>query len=89
MLPNNEDSGVTPLTISGKRVRAIPEQWIKSFGTQFYLHDKTISELVAQSEPDWKLRSEGQLFETGKKLNVTDFEELRKYIKEQLKDLMA
>ena len=89
MLPNNEDSGVTPLTTSGKRVRAIPEQWIKSFGTQFYLHDKTISELVAQSEPDWKLRIEGQLFETGKKLNVTDFEELRKYIKEQLKDLMA
>ena len=80
---------VTPITTSGKRIRAIPEQWIKTFGTQFYLHDKTVSELVAQSEPDWKLRIEGQLFETGKKLNVTSFEVLRAYIQEHLKDLMV
>lgn len=86
---NEASTVVTPITTSGKRIRAIPEQWIKTFGTQFYLHDKTISELVAQSEPDWKLRIEGQLFETGKKLNVTSFEVLRAYIQEQLKDLMV
>ena len=84
----NDGSIVTPLITSGKRIRAIPESWAKNFGTQFYLHDKTISELIAQTEPDWKMRIEGQLFETGKKLNVTSFDELRVFIQEQLKDLM-
>ena len=69
---------------SGKHIRAIPEEWTTSFGRQFYQHEQDISALEAQSEQDWKLRLEGQLFETGKKLNVTGFDELRTYIKQSL-----
>ena len=43
-----------------------------------------MSTLEAQSEADWKLRLEGQLFETDKRLNVTGFDELRQYIKDSL-----
>ena len=78
---------VQPLTPYRKRVRAIPESWINNFGKQYYLHEKTYAELETQSETDWKLRLEGQLVETGKKLNVTSFEELREYIKQELKDI--
>ena len=86
---SSDGNSIKPLTPSGKHIRAIPEHWTRTFGPQFYLHDKTVSELVAQSEPDWKMRIEGQLFEAGKKLTVTSFEELRAYIQEQLKDLMT
>ena len=76
-----------PLLPSGKRIRAIPESWTSSFGKQFYAHEKSIVELERQSEADWMLRLEGQLFETGNRLNVTGFEELRSYITQELKDI--
>lgn len=75
----SEDT-VKPLSCSGTRVRAIPEEWVCSFGKQYYLHQHATSSLESQSEEDWKIRIEGQLFETGEKLRVTGFEELRSYI---------
>ena len=36
-----------------------------------------------RSEEDWKIRIEGQLYETGQKLHVTGFEELRDYIRQE------
>lgn len=80
----NGSGEIQPLLPSGKHIRAIPEEWTTSFGRQFYQHEQDISALESQSEQDWKLRLEGQLFETGKKLNVTGFDELRTYIKQSL-----
>ena len=74
---------VQPLSISGKRVRAVPEEWIGSFGKQYYLHQHSIQLIRNQSEEDWKIRMEGQLYETGQKLHVTGFEELRTYIRQE------
>lgn len=74
---------VQPLSISGKRVRAVPEEWIGSFGKQYYLHQHSIQLIRDQSEEDWKIRMEGQLYETGQKLHVTGFEELRTYIRQE------
>ena len=73
-----------PLTPYGKRIRAIPESWANNFGKQYYVHEQTFAELAAQSEADWKLRMEGQLIETGNTLNVTSFEVLRDYMKQEL-----
>lgn len=50
---------VQPLSISGKRVRAVPEEWIHSFGTQYYLHQQSFQQVHDQSEEDWKIRIEG------------------------------
>ena len=77
-------STLQPLTPSGKHIRAIPKEWTESFGKQFYIHEQPLSVLESQSERDWKLRLDGQLFETGKKLKVTAFEELRQYIQKEL-----
>lgn len=75
---------VQPFMPSGKHIRGIPEAWTSNFGKQYYLHEQTLAELEAQSEVEWKLRIEGQLYETGKRLNVTGYEELRVYIKNEL-----
>lgn len=76
--------GYQPLMPSGKRIRAIPESWISSFGKQFYAHEKSAEEIERQSEADWMLRLEGQLFETGNRLKVTGFDELKEYISQEL-----
>jgi len=76
-----------PLTPYGKRIRAIPESWASNFGKQYYLHEQTFAELAKQSEADWKLRLEGQLIDTGSRINVTSFEELREYITQELKGI--
>jgi len=74
----------SPLTVSGKRVRAIPKEWADSFGNQYYLHQLSSSTVYSQDEEEWKLRMEGQLFDTGRKLNVTSFEELKQFIHQEL-----
>lgn len=79
-----DEDPLRPLFSAGKRIRAIPEEWTVSFGKKFYDHELSIATLENQTEKDWKIRIEGQLFETGKKLNVTKFEELRSYIKSEL-----
>lgn len=75
---------IQPLTVSGKRIRAIPEGWANNFGKQFYLHEKTMEELDAQSEEDWQLRLEGQQVEIGEKLHVTGYDTLKAYIRSEL-----
>lgn len=62
----------------------LTQEWTRSFGKQFYIHEQSLAALESQSEADWMLRLEGQLFETGKRPNVTPFEELRQYIKQEL-----
>ena len=75
---------VQPLSVSGKRVRAVPEEWIGSFGKQYYLHQQSFPPVCDQSEEDWKIRMVGQLYETGQKLRVTGFDVLRDYICQEL-----
>ena len=76
-----------PLTPYGKRIRAIPVDWAGSFGKEYYLHEKSIAELNAQSESDWKLRLEGQLIDTGHKINVTSYDEMKRYIQQELEGI--
>ena len=81
---STDGSNIQPLTISRQFIRAIPEKWTTSFGKPFYLHEQSLNTLASQSESEWNLRMEGQLFETGNTLSVTPFEELREYIKQEL-----
>ena len=82
-----DEESVQPLMPSGKRIRAIPESWTSSFGRQFYAQEKSVDELQRQSEADWMLRLEGQLFETGNKLRVTGFDELKRFIAQELQGI--
>jgi len=85
---SNDTSGgnvrISPLSTSGKRIRAIPQKWADKFGNEYYSHQLNSALLDLQDEEEWKLRIEGQLFESGEKLQVTEFDELRRYIYQQL-----
>ena len=85
----NKSVSIQPFLPSGKRIRAIPQEWTDSFGKPFYINELSLTALAEQNEQDWKLRMEGQLFETGKKLNVTPFAELRDYIRQELSTLKS
>ena len=43
--------------------------------------------LINMSGQEWKTRIEGQICNTGPKLNITSYEELRSFIKEELGEL--
>ncbi len=75
---------VKPLSVSGTRVRAVPQEWMSSFGNQYYLHQHIFPPVELQSEIDWKIRLKGQLFETGEKIRVTSFDELKRFITQEL-----
>ena len=80
-------SGIQPYTPSGKRIRAIPQAWTDSFGKPYYQHEQTLAALANQSETEWKIRMEGQLYETSHRINVTGFDELKRYINQELNGL--
>lgn len=77
-------TGITPYTPSGKRIRGIPQEWTNSFGKPYYQHEHTLAALATQSETDWQIRMEGQLYETSRKINVTRFDDLKQYINQEL-----
>ena len=78
--PISGDGELSPLSVSGKRVRAVPKKLADRFGSDFYSHRLTSSSPELQSEDAWKLWLEGQLFETGEKLRVTKFDEMQRFI---------
>ena len=82
------ENSVQPLMPVGKHIRAIPAQWTRTFGKEFYLHEQPLSALASMTKSDWELRMKGQLYETGKKLHVTGYDELRQYITSELGGVM-
>ena len=71
---------------SGKRVRAVSGNLGHAFGNEYYV-ERSMNELRNMSVQEWKTRIEGQVCSTIPTLNVTGYEELRAFIKEELGDL--
>ena len=88
MIAENEDgTAPKPLVQSKRYVQAVPEAWADTFGRDYYFHMRTFAQIDSQSEADWNLYLKGQLFQSGETLHVTDFQELRRYIRQELKDI--
>ena len=81
------DKAIQPLAKSGKRVRAIPQEWTQTFGKYFYRNERDIATLEKQDESEWKLLMEGQLFEMGEKPNITKFNVMKEFIQKELEGI--
>lgn len=53
--PISGDGELSPLSVSGKRIRAVPKKLADRFGSDFYSHRLTSSSPELQSEDAWKL----------------------------------
>lgn len=78
---------LSPISMRNGKVKVIPEEWTKSFGRPYYAHEQSLAALELQSEDEWLLRMEGQLFESGKKINVTDYNTIHDYIRQELSSI--
>ena len=77
----------TLLNQSGKYIRAIKGDFTDGVGVDYYV-EKSRAELENLTQEEWKTRIEGQLCRaTVDRLNVTPYEELRAFIKQELGDL--
>ena len=56
---------------------------MNSFGEDYY-YEHSYTELENQTREEWQIRVEGQLSNIGLKLNVTSYEELQSFIKQEL-----
>ena len=83
---STSNAGGSPVYRAGKRVGAIPAELTQSFGRDFYL-ERSMSELASQTREQWKIRIDGQLFNSGRQLNITPYDELKAFIQEELGDL--
>lgn len=76
---------VTPALTSGKTAVGMPIGSARTFGKDFYVH-QSLTDVDSQTREEWQLRMDGQLYNVGRKLNVTDYEVLKAYIKSYLGD---
>lgn len=83
-IPRQENDQQALMT-TGKQVGVLPEQLTYAFGRE-YFYELSLSALNHLTRDEWKLRIEGQLCSTGTSLHVTDFEELRIFIAQELRD---
>ena len=81
-----QESGFRPLAQTATRVGAVAGNMSQSFGKDFY-QEQTAAELVRQTKENWQIRLEGRLCNSGRKLKITPYEELKAFIQEQLGDL--
>ncbi|MBQ6480915.1 MAG: recombinase family protein [Anaerolineaceae bacterium] len=86
ILSSGVDAGGKLLNLSGKRVRTLSGNLGNRFGQDYYAA-KTMHEMMLQTREQWQTRIEGQLCATGDKLNVTPYDELRTFIRQELGDL--
>ena len=84
-LESNGDN-LTPLVARGNRVGAASSNLADTFGKDFY-EEQTAMELVRQSPEKWKIRLEGRLCGSSSRLNITPYEELKAFIREELGEL--
>lgn len=85
-LVTGEGGTSAPVYKAGKHVGAVPADLSSSFGRDFYT-ERSMTDLARQTREQWKIRIEGQLFNSGRRLNITPYEELRAFIAEELGDL--
>ena len=76
----------TPLSKRGQRVGAISGEMGNAFGKDFY-EEQTAADLIRQTPEKWKIRMDGQLCDSGSRLNITPYEELKAFIQEELGEL--
>lgn len=68
------------------RIRAITGDFTQSFGNKYYIEQSMNGREKLTSE-QWKTDLEGLHFHTNSELNVTPYEELQRFIKDELGDL--
>lgn len=81
---DDAEHGATPLVVSGKHIKVIPEAWANKFGHQFYERSAAETNSRFNHSGEWDVGNEGTTFdiqydEDGK-VSPTVSEELRSYI---------
>ena len=74
------------LSQSGKHIRALAGNFENAVGKDYYLEMST-NEIVHLTKEQWQTRIDGQLCGSKNRLNVTPYEELRAFIKQELGEL--
>lgn len=80
------DGDASPLVRRGKRIGAVAGDMASSFGKDFY-EEQTMEELIRQTPENWQIRLKGRLFDSGSRLAITPYEELKAFIQEELGEL--
>ena len=74
------------LSQSGSRIRALSGNFENGVGKDYYV-EMSMNEIAHLTKEQWQTRIEGQLCGSKDKLNVTPYEDLRAFIKEELGEL--
>lgn len=86
LISSGIDASGRLLNQSGEMVRVLSGNLGERFGQDYYV-EKTMNEMMLQTKEQWQTRLEGQLCPAKNKLNVTPYDKLRTFIREEMGDL--
>lgn len=86
IISSGADVGARLLNQSGKCVRAHMGASGGEFGQDYYA-SKSMHDMMLQTKEQWKTRIEGQMCATADRLNITPYDQLREFIRQELGDL--
>ncbi len=78
--------GITPFAKTGKYIGIMPAEYSRSFGKDFY-EERSAADMSQMTREEWQIRMEGILCSTGHQFHITPYEEIRKFIQEELGNL--
>lgn len=81
-----EDATGQQINRPGRRIRGVVGNFGHGVGNEYYV-EKSMTELRNLTRQEWQTRLAGQMFSTGAELRVTPYEELRRFIQEELGEL--
>lgn len=81
--PQADEEDSKPLIQTRNRIGVLPPKLAQGFGSDYY-NELALSELYSQTKEQWQLRLEGQLVQVGRRLDITPYEELRKFVQEEI-----
>ena len=81
-----EDATGQQINRPGRRIRGVVGDFGHGVGNEYYV-EKSMTELRNLTRQEWQTRLAGQMFSTGEELRVTPYEELRRFIQEELGEL--
>lgn len=76
-----DEESSTPLIPGKNHIKAMPEDWLKTFGRKYYIQKQAADKVESAA---WDIQNQGSVYDEENQLKVSDPEVLREFINQEL-----
>lgn len=81
IIADRVEESSTPLIPGKNHIKAMPEDWLKTFGRKYYIQKQAADKVESSA---WDIQNEGSVYDEENQLKVSDPQVLREFINQEL-----